>query len=130
MKFDIRTVPDSAQRYTTVGDWYETNGTVHIVVSDLGNETYEFLVAIHELVEFWLCKVTGITDEQAVSWDRAWSSRPQPRGAEAGNDPACPYHWPHVAAGIVERFVAFVLRVDYEAYDECLNKLIDSRQGR
>lgn len=120
LPIQMRTVSQAEQRYETVGDWFEKDGQAHIVATDLGNPLFNFLLMVHELIEYWLCKVWGITDEECVAFDKEWEKYPHPRGAEAGNDPRAPYHWPHVFANLVERFLCFVLRVDYLAYDEAV----------
>lgn len=128
MNIQLRTIPQVEQRNVhDVGDWFERDGATHINASKLENPSYEFLILIHELIEWWICTAWGISDEIVMAWDVAWAeAHPHPApGVEAGNDPGAPYHWPHVAAGLVERFVAFVLRVDYQAYDEAINRAIE-----
>ena len=62
MKTIIETISHKAQKYPTVGDWRnDPDGTLRIRVSDMKNEDYEFLIALHELVEQHLCKKRGIT---------------------------------------------------------------------
>jgi hypothetical protein len=55
LKITIETV--NKQRYSTPGDWQVAkDGSIHITVSAMSNQRYEFLVAAHELVEAYLAK--------------------------------------------------------------------------
>jgi hypothetical protein len=121
MNIQMRTIPPAAQRPPyTVGDWYEQDGIGQILVSEMGDEQYEFFVAAHELVQYWLCARWGITEESVRAFGAAWGQQSHARGAEAGDALEAPHHWAHVMASLVERFLAFVLRVDFREYDETL----------
>ena len=49
MKINIETISHGQQRYPTPGDyWYDEEGTLQVRISDLGNELYEKMIAIHE----------------------------------------------------------------------------------
>jgi len=109
----MTTVPAWAQRYDTCGDWYETPTGVRVVVSQMPREEYELLVAVHELVEWWLCKRDGITQETVDEWDAS-----HPEGADGEG---CPYGAQHRAAERVERVLAEVLGVDWDEYEEALD---------
>ena len=62
MKVVIETVPHEDHRYPTVGDYWEQDGVDHVRVSAMRDWRYEFLVAIHEMIEMTLTKHRGITD--------------------------------------------------------------------
>lgn len=122
MKIIIETVPHAAQRYETVGDyWTDAEGTQHIRVSALGNEDYEFLVALHELVEARLCAKRGITDEAITAFDVAYEAA---RGAddisEPGDDPAAPYQAEHCIATGIERMICAAIGVKWADYDKAV----------
>lgn len=128
MRIVIETTPHDLQRYETVGDWYETpDGTLHIRVSDMKDKHYEFLVAMHELIEAWLCKQRGITDAEVTAFDVAFESA-RARGeyaddAEPGAHPDAPYHDEHFFATNIERMLAYEMGIDWEAYDKMVMSL-------
>jgi hypothetical protein len=64
MKIEIEAIDPAKIRYSTCGDWqWLEDGTLRIEVPDFrGNKDSAFLVAIHELVEAWLCNRDGITE--------------------------------------------------------------------
>lgn len=109
-------IPHSQQRYDTVGDWIEGHfGTPHrITVSACGNPDYEFLVLLHELVEFWLCRQRGITQESVDAWDQAFA------GDDPGADPAAPYHREHTFACRIEELMAHEMGIELTEYDQAL----------
>lgn len=124
LAIDIRTIPHKKQRYPTSGDWFERRGVQKIRVSAMEDWRYEFLVALHEVVEAALCRRRCIKEEQVDAFDIAYE---QSRGAgdfsEPGDDVAAPYHREHVAATMVERFIAGELGVDFARYEEVVRSL-------
>ena len=120
MKIQLRTIPHSEQRYETVGDWENLpEGSLRISVSDMGNDDYAFLVAIHELVEVWLCNKRGITDEAVSAFDIEYEkNRPEGDESEPGDHPDAPYRKEHFFATNIERMIALELGVDWAQYDQ------------
>lgn len=134
MKILIETIPHSAQRYETVGDWvkepsgwYEGPVDFTIKVSELGHEQMEALVAIHELVEFFLCefaypRVTQKTvddfDNLFLQWQDAGI---RSKDAEAGDDERAPYTRQHCMATAVERMLAAYIGVPWDVYEAVIN---------
>jgi hypothetical protein len=118
MNIHLRTIPHSEQRYETPGDWENLpNGLLRISVSDMGNEDYAFLVAIHEAVEVWLCNKRGITDEAVSAFDIEYEkNRPEGDESEPGDHPDAPYNKEHFFATNIERMIALELGVDWELY--------------
>lgn len=118
----IQTIHHAGQRYDTVGDyWSPFPNRLNIRVSAMGDEEYEFLVAIHEFVEAMLCRFRGISDESIDSWDKTYSGE----ATEPGADALAPYHKEHMFAESIERLVAAELRINWEAYDAAVKELID-----
>jgi hypothetical protein len=142
----IGSIEHKTQRYDTVGDWHiEPDGGVLVVVSRMSDQHYEFLVALHELIEAYLCKHAGISEEDVTWYDREFESkrrailsvlevllatadnaeataviqrrRSETEAAEPGDDPRAPYHKQHVFASKIERMVADQLGVDWAAYN-------------
>lgn len=113
------TIPHSAQRYDTVGDWWiPFPGRLEIRISALNNKDYEFLVLIHELVEAYLCKKHGVKEEDVTEFDVTYGEN---GGAgEPGDEPNAPYHNEHVCATKVEKYLADILGVGWEEYDKAV----------
>jgi len=117
----VTTVPHRRQRYQTVGDWIPGR-PVEIRVSRMKDERYVFLVALHELVEYELCRMKGTADEDVVKFDRYFEAERavglhSPR-AEPGDDPRAPYGDEHRFATMVERMVAAKLAVKWSDYED------------
>ncbi len=121
----IQTIPHVNHRYPTVGDYYEgANGALNIVVSDMQNENYEFLVALHELIESHLCKQRSITEFAITEFDIAFEEqRPAGNTDEPGDSPRAPYQKEHQFATKIEQQVAAELGVDWDAYDKVVINL-------
>ena len=127
MKIDIETIEHKDHRYETVGDYWEDEGVRYIRVSDMGNEKYEFLVALHELIEQALCKDRGVTNEQIDEWDLGFEEQRKAgmrsETAEPGDAEFCPYKKEHFFATNIERLMAAELGVDWREYENKINSL-------
>lgn len=126
LRIVITTVPHSRQRYETIGDWYyQENGDLHIVVSELGDWKKELLIAIHELVEVSLCKARGITQEAVDKFDIEYETNRLPTDSisEPGDSLDAPYHKEHIYAGVIERGLAHELQVEWFSYEESIYNL-------
>lgn len=116
MNISIKFIPLSEQRYETWGDWYfEENGDLTIKVSndepDLPTEDHQFLVALHELVEVYLCKKRGITQKMVDDFDMGEVALSLPDDAEPGDHPDAPYRKEHRVAMIIEHLMAHELGI-------------------
>lgn len=125
MRVVIDTIPHAAQRYDTIGDYSpDSMGGLHIKVSDLGNPDYEFLVAIHELAEAWLCRKRGISDDEITGFDVAFeSARLSGDTSEPGDDPSAPYENEHCIATAVERLMCAALGIKWADYEAACRKV-------
>jgi len=115
----IDTIPHSQQRYPTVGDWQiDKAGNLHIAVSKMSDQRYEFLVGMHEAIEAYLALHAGVSPEAVDKFDRAYEAK-RKRGddSEPGDDPKAPYHRAHVFATKIERLLAVELGVNWRDYD-------------
>lgn len=125
MDFSISIIPHHSQRYDTVGD-YDYNGFVHgidITVSDTGKEDYNFLVAVHELIEAYLAWNRKISYDEITKFDKRFErNRPKTQG-EPGDDKNAPYHKEHRFATKVERLIAKELHVDWNEYNNTIINL-------
>lgn len=118
---DIRFIRQSEMRQPGIGDWWFEGGVLHIratrdtVGVTEGGDELPFLVAVHEMVEAYLCKRHGVDQHQVDDFDNAFESedRDDPN-AEPGDDPRAPYRTEHRSAMLVEHFVASLLGIsDY-----------------
>ena len=111
----IMTIPQDQQRYDTLGDWQLHKTGVTVQVSDVGNPDYEFAVAIHELVEAYLCKKKGITTKQVDDFDMAYKGDGEP-----GDDKDCPYYHEHQTASAVEHIIINAMGIAWTQYNKDL----------
>lgn len=128
MNIEIKTIPHTEQRYSTCGDWILQGGRLKkILVSDMGNEDYAFLVGIHEAIEAWLCTKRGITQKQVDEFDVLfeWQRDQGLHSAteEPGNSSNAPYRKEHQFATKIERLLAKQLGVNWEKYEKMVEKL-------
>ena len=107
MRIVIEDIPHKDQRYDTLGDWYTGPNGLEIRVSrELGSPDARFLVALHELVEAYLCGKAGVTDEMVDRWDMTHVGSDD---MEPGDLPGCPYGRQHRFAMLIEHLVAHEL---------------------
>lgn len=126
MKIVIESIPHDQHRYPTVGDyWEDKDGTQQIRVSAMRDPRYEVLVALHELIEYYLCLQRGIKEEDIMAFDKTQLNSSNPYVEDPGHNPAAPYHSEHVFAECVERLVARELGVNWQDYEKALDALED-----
>jgi len=127
----ISQVPHGKQRYETVGDWIPGR-PAEIRVSKMKDQRYVFLVALHELIEYELCKKNGISDNEVVAFDVNFEAERRnnlhPVEAEPGNDPRAPYRDEHDFATMIEMMVAQKLGVKWSAYEKALVSLAPKKR--
>jgi hypothetical protein len=120
MKINIESIPHEQHRYTTVGDWwFDKDGTIQIRTSNLSDWRYEALIAVHELVEFLLCKNDGVATQTVDDFDKAYeAARDSGDVSEPGDDPNAPYVKQHCIATGIERILAAELGVKWKPYEQ------------
>lgn len=120
----IKTIPHGDQRYPTVGDYKEYDDRIEIRVSEMGNERYEQLVAVHELIEKILCKRWGIREEEIDKFDIIYENRRKEGDvSEPGDAVNCPYREEHFFATNIERQLALELGINWQDYDGVVSSL-------
>lgn len=121
----IKTIQHKHQRYPTCGDyWIDLEGNRQIRVSNMNNEKYELLVALHELVEWFLTEKKGISEFEIAKFDRSFEkNRKRGNVDEPGDDENSPYRQQHLAAEGIEKIVASMLDVHWKTYEEAVNRL-------
>lgn len=125
MKIKIETIPHQQQRYPTVGDYWEENGSEEIRVSEMPDWRYEALVAVHEMIEMILTRHRNI-DEHAISTFDIDFEQSREKGlvmGEPGDHIHAPYRKEHFFATNLERLLAAELEVDWFEYDHFVDSL-------
>lgn len=123
-EISVKTILHSEQRYPTCGDYFDLGDKLQICVSSMENSDYEFLVAIHEMIEWYLSQKNGITNEQIDEFDKKFEdTRETNKVDEPGNDKRAPYYLDHQAATSIEMIVALLLKVDWNDYDKTVKEL-------
>lgn len=123
MEINIKSIPvkQLIERYKvfSAGDYWRTaENTVQIRVADLRNPNMEFLIALHELVEEWLCNKRGIKETDIQKFDIEHSHLFEP-----GNEPDAPYYNEHQVATIIEMIMCRELDIKWSDYDEAIGKI-------
>ena len=122
-KIIISTIPHKKQRYPTAGDYFKKKGELHITVSKMIPK-HEFLVAIHEMIEWFLIEHRGITIDEIDRFDIEYeNNRLKGDLSEPGDDPHAPYFKEHQFATHIEKQIARELGVNWEKYDREANSL-------
>jgi len=119
-KMTCRAIPHKEQAYDTIGDYRETDGGWTFSVSEM-NADYEFMVIVHEMIEWYLTQKRGLSEEDIAAFDKKFKEE-QERGEhpdidEPGDAPDCPYKNEHFFAANIERMIADKLGTDWTAYD-------------
>jgi hypothetical protein len=125
-KIVIDIVPHNKQRYPTAGDYYKAKGALNIRVSKM-NANHEFLVALHELIEWYLIDQKGVSIEEIDAFDIKFEEE-RDRGVhkpttEPGDSLKAPYYKEHQIASKIEREMAEYLGVNWDHYDKHVNSL-------
>jgi hypothetical protein len=119
MIITIEAVPAAQMRYPSAGDWqFKPDGSLHIAVTQMSDRRYEFLLALHELVEALLCRETGVTQAAVDAFDKRYEEHraADDKDSEPGDDRAAPYRRQHAIASVTERLAADLLNVDWHRY--------------
>lgn len=108
----IYSVPRGSQRDPrAIGDYWTADGRTTVLVTEMPDWRYEFLIALHELIEEALTRHRGIPEPCIMKFDLA-SGEDDP-----GMDPAAPYHQEHFFATAIEMLVAQELQVNWREYE-------------
>lgn len=119
LTIEIKTQPHKDHRYETLGDYVGHERLRFIQVSELGNSDYEFLIAIHELVEQALQIKRGISEESITKFDTEFTGDGEP-----GDSPDAPYYKEHQFATKIERLLCKELGLDWEEYGRFLDRFL------
>lgn len=122
-KMEVRIIPPHKQRYPTVGDYWTKKDWTQFRISRMEPD-YELLVLVHELIEQYLVSKRGIKEADIDKFDKEFELR-RLKGNydEPGNDPSAPYYNEHQSATFIEQMLAKEIGVDWDEYDDYVNKL-------
>jgi hypothetical protein len=130
MRITIKIQPKEKMRYDTVGDYFmERNGhgeisALHFEIADTGNDYYNRMILIHEMVEQLLCESRGISEESITAFDEAFEkNRKEGNTSEPGDERNAPYRDPHCFATGIERMICAILQIPFKEYDDCVTNL-------
>ncbi len=119
-KIICQAIPHKEQDYDTIGDYKETNEGWLFTISRMKADN-EFLVFVHELVEWYLVQKKGISNQDIVSFDKQFKKEQSeglhPEIDEPGDSPDCPYKEEHFFAANIERILADKLGIDWKEHD-------------
>ena len=73
-KINVSVVPHKKQRYPTAGDYFLKGGEACFRISKM-HANHEFLVLLHELVEWYLITQKGISIEAIDAFDIAFENK-------------------------------------------------------
>lgn len=109
----IDILPRDRMRYDTAGDYFIADGALVFQIADSGNDVWNRLVLIHELIEHLLIEKAGIPIEVIDAYDMAYSGEGEP-----GDEADCPYREAHSVATGVERLLCGLLGIHWASYDK------------
>ena len=124
-KIIIKSIPHNQHRYPTLGDYVdndyidfnlENKKETNIFVSDMGNEDYEFMIAIHEMVEQYLCRKRGIKEKDISDFDIAFEELNIDE--EPGDQYDAPYRNEHRFSENIERLICAELGIHWDDYEK------------
>lgn len=124
MKITLQSIPHETQRYKTVGDWFQHEpGEIHITASKLSDWRREYLILVHELVEWGLCRQAAVSQKKVDEFDKLHEN--EQVLVDIGDLKEAPYRKQHCLATAVERMLAAELGVVWSEYEEELRKLME-----
>lgn len=94
-----------------------------IKVSHLKDRREMFLIAIHELIEAFLCECAGITEQQVDDFDMNYAEKAVSDPDEPGDYPKAPYYHQHQIATGIERILAAEAGVSWLEYEKHIEEL-------
>ena len=120
MKINVNIQDKNLMRYDTLGDYHYVKflDTLVFDIADTGNDVYNKLILIHELVEELLTSQKGIKEEDIMKWDKEHLDSEDP-----GSIKTAPYHKEHKVAEKIEKFLIEMMNMSWTKYEKELNKL-------
>lgn len=133
MELRFETIPHHKQRYRTCGDYYRLKGVWFFRVSRMKDKRYCWLVFLHEIIEWVICRVLGISQASIDRYDKGYEEARERGGDRApcscpfwdepGDDVHAPYYIAHQVATKCELLIADVIGVDWIKYEDAIANL-------
>lgn len=111
------------RNYPEVCDWYDAGRKIITVAEELGSDT-GLAVAIHEMVEQYLCERDGIKEEDVSRYDR------ESKENEPGDNKKAPYHKQHSMALGVEYKIVKALGMSWEKHCKNIDRLFKKSKNK
>lgn len=123
-QISISVISHKEQAYDTCGDYEFVDEDCLDVTISKTKADYEFLVMIHEMIEWYLTQKRGISIKKITAFDKSFEKkRKKGNTSEPGDSKAAPYYKEHQFATSVERLVAKELKIDWSDYEKMINSL-------
>jgi hypothetical protein len=126
-EISIKTRKPNQMRYKTCGDYFYDHGSrlLRIEICEQKNNDFEFMIGIHELIEEYITRKEGITEQNIMDFDLMFEEE-RKQGLhsdsdEPGDNPRSPYKDQHRFAENIERQICLRLGIDWNTYN---NELI------
>jgi hypothetical protein len=130
MRITVKIQPKEKMRYNTVGDYFmERNGhgeisALHFEIADTGNDFYNRMILIHEMIEELICESRGISEGSIDSFDMKFEAeRKEGNTLEPGDEQNAPYRNCHCFSTGVERSLCAMLEIPWKEYENCVANL-------
>lgn len=123
---NIKFISQKDQRYDNIqeiGDYWETDNSIEIRITEFENPCYSYACMIHELVEKIRNNQAGIKDADVDQFDLD-----NPDLEDPGMSPLAPYHATHVEADVFERLYIIFSGNDWPGYEQAIDKLFEKPQ--
>lgn len=124
-KIEIEVISHKAQRYNTLGDYLKEDGAWKIKVSKMSADL-EFMVAMHEIIEWYLTQRNGIPEPTITEFDKMFEMERDSGiwdDEEPGEDKRAPYRKEHMFAEKIERLICQELKIKWSDYNKTVNNL-------
>lgn len=113
-------IPHKSQRYDTAGDYYKEDGIQVFAISKM-NADREFMVLVHEIIEWYLTEKRGIKEKDITKFD---TLDVEPKyESDPGMSPKAPYHKEHLFSTKIEKMLCKELGLDWKEYDKSFETL-------
>lgn len=126
IQFAAFTLPHAQMRsYPDLGDWLVNadNSPALICAADTGDDRSNLAILLHEIVESFICFLTGVREEAVTEFDRKWFAEHPESDEEPGNDRSAPYHMAHLIATRYERDFCDQIGLMWSVHEENCDKV-------
>jgi hypothetical protein len=123
----LKAIDHKKHRYITCGDYYQIGKKWKIITSRM-NADMEFLVLIHELVEWYLTQQRGIKEPDIKAFDEKFENERDMgkwKDEEPGDDLRAPYFQEHQFATRIEKQICDELGIDWDKYEKTCLELFE-----